>query len=495
MRSTYLIFCLVLVFGQDVDLLSNIDFGAMESWRNDCSKKAIQEIIPQCTEGIETLTPIQQKKIAVELSICAFENVKIQYPGECKLGDIDECIQLLEKSSQLWTTFIGYYREVKNLCHQISLPFEKDQILSVYENITDLYKQLIDDLNESNEQSARTQDVLKAKFDKLINIVDEIIADREKDKTDMNESFSMFQGNFERSLSNAVVILQNSYDGANTNIREMESHLNYFAQQLSLVHLLMRDRMRELELQQNEIHQNNAEIIQQTENTLNKLELINESINEIDESNRHLAKGVKNQLEFSEFSISLLNSHIQRSIDDIALQRQYIGVQGPMILEQIAAAFVGQLNHSAKDIVGSLANEVNSTLTTLKVKMKETENSLEEINFKALRFVNMIESMSGYVSRLVRIPSSVKSAASRVLQRANSFSQLITLVLVSAVIIMALPFLSLLKKLPVGLCFQLISEFGVFIGPISFGILCSAAMFLTLRSSTDGGLTEVLGSS
>ena len=143
-------------------------------------QKALEPIINQCAEGIETITPIQQKLIAIQLSICEFENAEISYPSECKSQNLDSCILLLEKSPQYWTTFSGYYREIRNICHQISLPFAKDQILQVYENITEFYRTLMEEMTNSNKYTENMQNELKVKFDKLINVIDLILANREK---------------------------------------------------------------------------------------------------------------------------------------------------------------------------------------------------------------------------------------------------------------------------------------------------------------------------
>ena len=81
---------------------------------------------------------------------------------------------------QYWTTFSGYYREIRNICHQISLPFAKDQILQVYENITEFYRTLMEEMTNSNKYTENMQNELKVKFDKLINVIDLILANREK---------------------------------------------------------------------------------------------------------------------------------------------------------------------------------------------------------------------------------------------------------------------------------------------------------------------------
>ena len=155
MIITLFIYCLIMVIAHDLKLFGDVKFELADNWRNDCAKKALEPIINQCAEGIETITPIQQKLIAIQLSICEFENAEISYPSECKSQKLDTCILLLEKSPQYWTTFSGYYREIRNICHQVSLPFAKDQILQVYENITEFYRTLMEEMTNSNKYTPR----------------------------------------------------------------------------------------------------------------------------------------------------------------------------------------------------------------------------------------------------------------------------------------------------------------------------------------------------
>ncbi|EGW30309.1 uncharacterized protein SPAPADRAFT_143688, partial [Spathaspora passalidarum NRRL Y-27907] len=138
-----LIFLLLLIANCEemvipMDKLAD-NFVSLISWRSDCAQQALKELIPQCiNQGIESITNAQQKSIALQLSICQFEDSGVIYPSQCRGDnlDIEQCILSLERRARYWTTYSGYYQDIKNICHQISLPFEKDQILSIYENIT-----------------------------------------------------------------------------------------------------------------------------------------------------------------------------------------------------------------------------------------------------------------------------------------------------------------------------------------------------------------------
>ena len=55
------------------------------------------------------------------------------------INSYENCIHALESSPQWWTTYSGNYQNLPQLCFENALPFEKEQILELFLNITDLY--------------------------------------------------------------------------------------------------------------------------------------------------------------------------------------------------------------------------------------------------------------------------------------------------------------------------------------------------------------------
>lgn len=84
-------------------------------------------------------------KTAIHLSICEFESSGSRnFPIEClndymDINSYENCIHALESSPQWWTTYSGNYQNLPQLCFENALPFEKEQILELFLNITDLY--------------------------------------------------------------------------------------------------------------------------------------------------------------------------------------------------------------------------------------------------------------------------------------------------------------------------------------------------------------------
>lgn len=67
-----------------------------------------------------------------------------------------DCMMELERSPQWWTTYSGNYQHLSSICFENSLPYEKDQILELFLNITDVYGEFYQNI-ESQIRQAETQ--------------------------------------------------------------------------------------------------------------------------------------------------------------------------------------------------------------------------------------------------------------------------------------------------------------------------------------------------
>lgn len=409
----------------DLQLFGDFKFELSDNWRNYCAKKALEPIINQCAEGIETITPIQQKQIAIQLSICEFENAEISYPSECKSQNLDSCILLLEKSPQYWTTFSGYYREIRNICHLISLPFAKDQILQVYENITEFYRTLMEEMTNSSKYTENMQNELKAKFDKLIGVIDLILADRENNREDLKSSFNMFKSNFEKSLNNALVVMRNSYKDANSNMKELESHLNYFINDMLQVYILINEKTLEVMSQQDEITLNNVDILDQIEKIKKNLDIAYEEALEAQISNNQWAHDMRSSLDYSLFTVSNLNSRLQLSINDFIEQNEDIRNQRSILFEEIFGVLLNRLNESGQAAMDAFETTLNLSLCILQQKMDQTEESIENLHSKVSTLFNFIESAKSYTSSIFNVPNYVTTSVNNKIQQLKIFGNTI----------------------------------------------------------------------
>lgn len=150
---------------QSIDLLSE---------KTSCEIEALSPILPLCIEkGISSLDPELRRKIAVKLSLCEFRISHIAYPNICDIinseYEMDLCIESLERHSQHWTTFSGNYREVQAICHQQALPYEKHQIVDLFQNITRLYRDFHSEMNSSTSSSNEAVASMRARFQSMLD--------------------------------------------------------------------------------------------------------------------------------------------------------------------------------------------------------------------------------------------------------------------------------------------------------------------------------------
>ncbi|KAG8202412.1 KAR5, partial [Candida africana] len=417
-----------MVIAQDLQLFGDFKFELSDNWRNDCAKKALEPIINQCAEGIETISPFQQKLIAIQLSICEFENAEISYPSECRSQNLDTCILLLEKSPQYWTTFSGYYREIRNICHQVSLPFAKDQILQVYENITEFYRTLMDEMTSSNKYTENMQIELKAKFDKLISVIDLILADREKNRENLKSSFNMFKNNFEKSLNNALVVMKHSYEDANSNIKELGSHLNYFINDMLQVYILINEKSLEVLSQQDEIKGNYDGILVQIEKIRNKVAEMHEGTMDVQVSNKQWAQDMQTNLDYSLFMVSKLDSHLQLSINDFIEKNEDIRSRASIMFEEIFELFLSHLNDTGRIAMDSFKAKLNLSLNRLQEKMNQTEESIDSLNSKVRTLFNFAESTKEYASSIFKWPNHVNTLVNSKIKQLRAFGNSLVMI-------------------------------------------------------------------
>lgn len=473
-----------MVIAQDLQLFGDFKFELSDNWRNDCAKKALEPIINQCAEGIETISPFQQKLIAIQLSICEFENAEISYPSECRSQNLDTCILLLEKSPQYWTTFSGYYREIRNICHQVSLPFAKDQILQVYENITEFYRTLMKEMANSNKYTENVQNELKAKFDKLISVIDLILADREKNGEDLKSSFNIFKSNFEKSLNNALVVMEHSYEDANSNIKELESHLNYFINDMLQVYILINEKTLEVLSQQDEITVGNADILSQLEKIKTNLVNVYEEALEAQISNNQWAHDMQSSLEYTQFTVSKLNSYLQLSINNLVEQNEDIRNRAPIIFEETFELFLNHLNESGIIALGSFETALDLSLNMLHQKLNQTEKSIDILHSKVSTLVYFAESTKEYASSIFKMPNYVRTSVNNKIEQLKVFGN--SLVMGGVVLLGVLCLLILiLLRAPIMKVFRF-----AFIGiPVIIGI--AMALFILKFMSTSLKLVDI----
>lgn len=112
------------------------------SLKQTCIKFALKDFLPVClNNGIENVDMDIKVETAVRLSICQFEASGLEnIPQSCshyqKIDELMECMLTLENFHDWWITYNGYYQNLSEICVQNSLPYQKDQVLKMFLNLT-----------------------------------------------------------------------------------------------------------------------------------------------------------------------------------------------------------------------------------------------------------------------------------------------------------------------------------------------------------------------
>lgn len=147
--------------------------------KSHCVTEALKSFLPICLEqGIEFVDSALRVEAAVKLSICEFKASGLEHiPNSCDSWDIDsmmECMIRLESSAQWWTTYSGNYQRLSSICFENSLPYEKQQILDLFLNVTRMYNDISDALRaQVHEIISDTESASRKHLENMANMFQE----------------------------------------------------------------------------------------------------------------------------------------------------------------------------------------------------------------------------------------------------------------------------------------------------------------------------------
>lgn len=240
------------------DILGQLEQLSLRS--SECIKEALSLALPDCAYGIEALNPTLHKVVSVKLATCEFQNAGVMYPVSC--DDLEtqlaQCLQALEKSPLYWTSYSGYYRGLHTFCHEESLPYEKDNIVNLFLNITRIYTRFEQDFFKAQRVSeewvqkmSENMANLEKQLQELTNMLQEIKVSVTQEVLNLGDEISKVLENsvmnihqimegcfqlktlFERELNMARQRIQDTVQTQVQQIIEANSDLLSISQELS----------------------------------------------------------------------------------------------------------------------------------------------------------------------------------------------------------------------------------------------------------------------
>lgn len=145
-----------------------------------CVQEALLRVSLACAAvGMSLLTRSHRTAAAVRLLVCEFESAGVAYPLACP-HDAEVCAYHLETRSQWWTTYLGNYRALGDICAQEAAPVEQQRVAEMYRNATAAYRALSEELavqvQQASELSLRQQEALDDTRQQLVQLVEQMEA-------------------------------------------------------------------------------------------------------------------------------------------------------------------------------------------------------------------------------------------------------------------------------------------------------------------------------
>lgn len=354
--------------------------------RSRCVKNALKDLIPECLKlGMDSIEPGVQKKLAILLSICEFENSKVKYPSSCSdmrsENDYDNCIIDIERAPQFWTTFSGYYRDIAKICFEESLPFEKEQIIALYSNITNLYGKMFQDLNNSYKDSNNIKNSMKKEFEELLTIMKVIISQNEKTKTEMKESYEEFSKQYNSMLLQSLQISKNFSLDTEILVEDMARNIKYFDFELSKISFELNDLQFDKKLESmkgmvlDDIKNLSDESIVYLDNILANLE----SLDVIAKENQRHTRNISSSLRENEY----LSKNVYNSLIETDLQLQehndIIKFEFEETISFLSEFGEKAIDNAIRDTSDEITKHVSMFIDGISLRLEETTTKLDEV--------------------------------------------------------------------------------------------------------------------
>lgn len=372
---------------QDVELSTQL-------YQSQCAHKALEVVIEHCASGgVESLSLSLRKKLAVMLSLCEFQDSAIDYPLSCKKlhsdEDYHECVQDLRSTSQFWTTYSGNYRRIKSICHEEAMPFFKEHLLELFDNVTKAYTSFYLATQENTQATEQHQKDLRVQFkilkEELLSLADYQRREREITQVEMDKfRYSMLNlfGELKQQGDDGMTRLGSSLSIINDNLEAFS--MQALARAKEEFHIL-KSTSENWEQFQNAFLAGIHEIGSTIEELANKVQ-------ESESKQLALQDSLKNNLDvFSEFHHRVRSMEFEL-VEHLEAQSTLIEHKLGFLLDSVECLFnksmlMVEKGHS--EMMDSV-QDVNTLLQEQKAALIETFTYLNDQSTKLLTLWNLI---------------------------------------------------------------------------------------------------------
>ena len=372
--------------------------------RSKCVKDALKDIIPECMRlGVDSIEPGLQKKAAIQLSICEFENSKVTYPSSCynmiNDNDFDSCIFDIERAPQYWTTFSGYYREITKICYEESLPFEKEQIISLYSNITKLYSKMFQDLNDSYKDSSHIQQTMKNEFKELQRMMKVILDQNEKTSEEVKEKYEEFSEQYSSMLLTSLEISKNFSLGTENIVEDMANSIKYLDFELSRISFAIEDLGFETKLtdMKNSVLDDVRNLSDESISLLDSILTNLESLDILSQDAQNITNGISQSLKKNEVLSNNMNNALIETDTQLHEHNEVIRFEFEETISYLSQFSDQAIDNAIRDTSEEITKHVATFIDSINLRLEETTTKLEEVIYNIDDLSDKVGNASSYL--------------------------------------------------------------------------------------------------
>jgi hypothetical protein len=372
--------------------------------RSKCVKDALKDIIPECMRlGVDSIEPGLQKKAAIQLSICEFENSKVTYPSSCynmiNDNDFDSCIFDIERAPQYWTTFSGYYREITKICYEESLPFEKEQIISLYSNITKLYSKMFQDLNDSYKDSTHIQQMMKNEFKELQRMMKVILDQNEKTSEEVKEKYEEFSEQYSSMLLTSLEISKKFSLGTENLVEDMANNIKYLDFELSRISIAIEDLDFETKLtdMKNSVLDDVRNLSDESISLLDSILTNLESLDILSQDAQNITNGISQSLKKNEVLSNNMNNALIETDTQLHEHNEVIRFEFEETISYLSQFSDQAIDNAIRDTSEEITKHVATFIDSINLRLEETTTKLEEVIYNIDDLSDKVGNASSYL--------------------------------------------------------------------------------------------------
>lgn len=372
--------------------------------RSKCVKDALKDIIPECMRlGVDSIEPGLQKKAAIQLSICEFENSKVTYPSSCynmiNDNDFDSCIFDIERAPQYWTTFSGYYREITKICYEESLPFEKEQIISLYSNITKLYSKMFQDLNDSYKDSTHIQQMMKNEFKELQRMMKVILDQNEKTSEEVKEKYEEFSEQYSSMLLTSLEISKKFSLGTENLVEDMANNIKYLDFELSRISIAIEDLDFETKLtdMKNSVLDDVRNLSDESISLLDSILTNLESLDILSQDAQNITNGISQSLKKNEVLSNNMNNALIETDTQLHEHNEVIRFEFEETISYLSQFSDQAIDNAIRDTSEEITKHVATFIDSMNLRLEETTTKLEEVIYNIDDLSDKVGNASSYL--------------------------------------------------------------------------------------------------